>query len=76
MAAKLAAAMSLQFAQPVLETDASDLPLNIAVRGDKVLILGHDNLDVPLSVEAARRSARRLLDAAAIAEGMVPGGAG
>ena len=74
MTATLALAMSPQLAQSLTEADASDLPLNIAVRGDKVLILGRDNLDVALNIEAARRSARRLLDAVAIAEGHAPGG--
>ena len=58
--------------EPVFDSETADLPLNVAVRGDKVLILGRENLDVVLTVEAARRSARRLLDAVAIAEGKAP----
>ena len=58
----------------MFDSESTDLPLNIAVQGDRVLILGRDNLDVVLSIEAARRSARRLLDAVAIAEGRAPNG--
>ena len=64
--------MSAQRQQILFDSD--DLPLNVAVQGDRVLILGRDNLDVVLNIDAARRSARRLLDAVAIAEGHAPGG--
>jgi hypothetical protein len=51
---------------------ASSLPLNVVVRGEEVLILGPDGKDSVLTVEAARKSAQRLLDAAAVARGHLP----
>ncbi len=64
--------MSPHRAAALSPVDTDDVPLNVAARGDKVLILGRDHLHVVLSIEAARRSARRLLDAVAIAEGHAP----
>ena len=55
-----------------METDSSDEPLNVAVRGDEVLILGPDGHDIVLTARAAHRSAQRLLDAAAVAMGRLP----
>lgn len=52
--------------------DTSDTALNVAVRGDKVLILGPAGIDVVLSVKEARRSLQRLADAIAVAEGRTP----
>jgi hypothetical protein len=52
--------------------EASDLPLNIAVQGDEILILLPGDTDLILTIQAARRSARRLLDAVAIAQGRLP----
>ncbi len=52
--------------------DASDAALNVAVRGDRVLILGPGALDLSLSLADARRSLQRLADAIAIAEGCAP----
>ena len=54
--------------------DATDTALNIAVRGDRVLILGPSGLDVSLSLSEARRSLQRLADAIAVAEGRSPVG--
>ncbi len=54
---------------------ATDLPLNVAVRGDEVLILSPQGLDVRLSLRAAQRSAQRLLDAIAVAQGRPPSSA-
>jgi hypothetical protein len=50
----------------------SDAPLNVAVHGDQVLIMGPDGEDIVLTVRAAHRSAQRLLDAVAVAEGRLP----
>jgi len=52
--------------------EPSDLPLNVAVQGDEVLILLPGDVDLVLTIQAAQRSARRLLDAVAIAQGRVP----
>ena len=53
-------------------SETSDAPLNVAVKGDRVLILGPNGEDIVLSVRAAQRSAQRLLDAVAVAEGHIP----
>ena len=52
--------------------DASETALNVAVRGDKVLILVPGGAEIELSLEDARRSHQRLTDAIAFAEGRVP----
>ena len=54
--------------------DASDAALNIAVRGDRVLILTQGGADISLSLPDARRSLQRLADAIAVAEGRPPVG--
>jgi hypothetical protein len=48
--------------------DASGSALNVAVRGDKVLVLGPGGREIELSVVDARRSMQRLADAIAVAE--------
>ena len=60
--------MSEQFS-PI---DASGSALNVAVRGDKVLVLAPGGVEIELSVKDARRSVQRLLDAIAVAEGFAP----
>jgi hypothetical protein len=52
--------------------DTSDSALNVAVQGDKVLILVPGGVEIVLSLEDARRSHQRLTDAIAFAEGRVP----
>ena len=53
-------------------SETSDAPLNVAVKGDRVLVLGPNGEDIVLSTRAAQRSAQRLLDAVAVAEGRIP----
>ncbi|HWA60518.1 MAG TPA: hypothetical protein VG939_04050 [Caulobacteraceae bacterium] len=53
-------------------SDNPDLPLTVAVRGDQVLILAPDGRPLTLSIAAAERTARRILDAVAIAQGRHP----
>ena len=60
--------MSEQFS-PI---DASGSALNVAVRGDKVLVLAPGGGEIELSVRDARRSVQRLTDAIAVAEGLSP----
>ena len=64
--------MSMTETPPIL--DASDAALNVAVRGDQVLILGPGGVDLSLSLADARRSLQRLADAIAVAEGRTPVG--
>ena len=52
--------------------DASGSALNVAFRGDKVLILVPGGEDIVLSLDDARRSLQRLSDAIACAEGHLP----
>jgi len=56
--------MSEQFSM----IDASDSALNVAVRGDKVLVLAPGGTQIEMSVEDARRSMQRLADAISVAE--------
>jgi hypothetical protein len=56
----------------VMTDKASDAPLNVAARGDRVLVMGPDGEDMVLTIRAAQRSAQRLLDAVAVAEGHLP----
>ena len=53
-------------------SETSEAPLNVAVQGDRVLVMGPNGEDIVLSVRAAQRSAQRLLDAVAVAEGRIP----
>jgi hypothetical protein len=62
--------------EPRPQIDVSDAALNVAVRGDRVLILGPRGLDVSLTLSDARRSLQRLADAIAVAEGRSPVGPG
>jgi hypothetical protein len=52
--------------------DASGSALNIAVKGDKVLVLAPGGEEIVLSLGDARRSLQRLTDAIAVAEGRLP----
>ncbi|MFI4934879.1 MAG: hypothetical protein ACHP7N_09700 [Caulobacterales bacterium] len=63
--------MSAEVTRPPTD-EASEIPLNVAVKGNTVLVMGPDGADLVLSVHAAQRSAQRLLDAIALAQGHVP----
>ncbi len=52
--------------------DIEHLPLSVAVCGDEVRVLLPDGTDLVLTLRAAERSARRLLDAVALAQGRHP----
>jgi len=60
--------MSEQFSR----IDVSGSALNVAVRGDQVLVLAPGGGEIVLSVTDARRSMQRLADAIAVAEGRPP----
>jgi hypothetical protein len=64
--------MPVQGGFRVAAGEVSDEPLNVAVRGDEVLILGPGGEDIVLTARAAQRSAQRLLDAVAVASGHLP----
>ncbi len=52
--------------------DASGSALNVAVRGDRILVLTPAGAEIELSIADARRSMQRLADAIAVAEGLPP----
>jgi len=52
--------------------DVSGSALNIAVKGDKVLVLPPGGEEIVLSLGDAKRSLQRLTDAIALAEGRLP----
>ena len=52
--------------------DASGSALNVAFRGDKILILVPGGDDIVLSLDDARRSLQRLSDVIACVEGHLP----
>ena len=60
--------MSEQFSR----IDVSGSALNVAVRGDKILVLMADGTEIELSIADARRSMQRLADAVVVAEGFPP----
>jgi hypothetical protein len=49
-----------------------DLPLNVAVQGDTVIVLMQDGSEIGLTMSAAERSAQRLSDALVLAKGLHP----
>lgn len=71
-AAKLGGVMFDSMTEETKPVDKADTALNVAVRGDKILILGPAGVDLVLSVRDARRSLQRLADAIAVAEGRSP----
>ncbi|HTX49620.1 MAG TPA: hypothetical protein VME40_09545 [Caulobacteraceae bacterium] len=60
--------MSEQFSM----IDASDTALNVAVRGQTVLVIAPGGSQIEMSIADARRSMQRLADAIAVAEGLPP----
>jgi hypothetical protein len=60
------------FAALTFDHDTMDFPFAVAVRGGELLIMGRNGSVVPMTIEAARRSALRMLDAIEVAGGHIP----